>query len=175
MPTLVEPTIAIVGRANNCYAQTVPRSPVHATAAAPARVRDRPSWLVSRAYARVNGLLNAAFEADGAGLRSYHYRLLAALDESGPASQASLGRGTGIDRSDVALAMADLESRGLIKRSVDPSDRRRNVVAITERGRTQLAALDAVIDDVQRRLLAPLTATEGRQFVQLLRRVAEGE
>ena len=59
-------------------------------ATAPSRVRDRPTWLVSRAYVRSSALLNDAFDARGAGLRGYHYRLLSALDEWGPASQ--LGR-----------------------------------------------------------------------------------
>ena len=68
----------------------------------PERMRDRPTWLISRAYARANGLLQEGFAQGGGGLRGYHYRLLAALDEWGPASQAALGRGTGIDRSDSA-------------------------------------------------------------------------
>ena len=78
----------------------------------PARVKDRPTWLISRTFARSSGLLAAGFESYGRGLRSYHYRLLAALDEWGPASQADLGRGTGIDRSDVTAALSELESRG---------------------------------------------------------------
>lgn len=52
--------------------------------AAPARVRDRPTWLISRAHARSSRLLNEAFESHGSGLRPYHYRLLSALEESGP-------------------------------------------------------------------------------------------
>src|SRR6188472_815015 len=70
----------------------------HPPSRTPARVRDRPTWLISRTFARSSGLLAAGFESYGRGLRSYHYRLLAALNEWGPASQADLGRGTGIDR-----------------------------------------------------------------------------
>src|SRR4051794_20036389 len=99
-----------------------------------ARVRDRPTWLISRTYARSSGLLAAGFESSGRGLRNYHYRLLAALDEWGPASQADLGRGTGIDRSDVTAALSELESRRLVERSVDPEHRRRKIVTITEAG-----------------------------------------
>src|ERR1700761_6100770 len=90
---------------------------------APERMRDRPTWLISRAYARANGLLQDGFARDGGGLRGYHYRLLAALDEWGPASQADLGRGTGIDRSDVTAALSELESRRLVERSADPAHR----------------------------------------------------
>jgi len=85
--------------------------PHHQPGRGPARLKGRPTWLISRAYARSSGLLNAGFEAHGSGLRGYHYRLLAALEEWGPASQADLGRSTGIDRSDVTAALAELESR----------------------------------------------------------------
>ncbi len=71
----------------------------------PERMRDRPTWLISRAYARASGLLQEGFAQGGDGLRGYHYRLLAGLDEWGPASQAALGRGTGIDRSDITAAL----------------------------------------------------------------------
>jgi DNA-binding MarR family transcriptional regulator len=66
----------------------------------------------------------------------------AALDEWGPASQADLGRGTGIDRSDVTAALSELESRRLVERSVDPEHRRRNIVTITPAGVEQLLELD---------------------------------
>src|SRR5215469_12403560 len=105
---------------------------------APARVKDRPTWLISRVYARSSGLLNAGFEAHGRGLRSYHYRLLAALKEWGPVSQADLGRSTGIDRSDVTAALAELESRNLIERATDPENKRRNLVSVTPEGAREL-------------------------------------
>jgi len=113
-------------------------------------------------------LLNAGFEAHGDGLRGYHYRLLAALEEWGPASQAEVGRSTGIDRSDVTAVLTDLEARGLVVRSVDPANKRRKIVTITERGAARLLELDEVVDGVQREFLAPLTAAQRRQFLDLV-------
>jgi DNA-binding MarR family transcriptional regulator len=115
--------------------------------------------------------LNDGFAADGAGLRGYHYRLLAALDETGPASQADLARGTGIDRSDVVAVLGELEARRLVTRAVDQNNRRRNIVSITAAGRKRLAALDRVVDDVQERVLAPLSQTERRQLTRLLQKL----
>ena len=148
--------------------------PYHQASRTPARVKNRPTWLISRAYARSSGLLNAGFEAHGSGLRGYHYRLLAALDEWGPASQADLGRSTGIDRSDVTAALAELESRNLIERTVDPENKRRNVVTLIPAGVEQLHDLDTVVDAVQDELLAPLTATQRRQFITLMSRLLDG-
>jgi MarR family transcriptional regulator, lower aerobic nicotinate degradation pathway regulator len=141
----------------------------------PERMRERPTWLISRAYARANGLLQEGFAQGGGGLRGYHYRLLAALDEWGPASQAALGRGTGIDRSDVTAALVDLEERGLVRRDVNQEDRRRNIVSITPAGASRLEALDVVLDEIQQRLLAPLSEDERRQFLALMRRIANGD
>jgi MarR family transcriptional regulator, lower aerobic nicotinate degradation pathway regulator len=137
----------------------------------PARLKDRPTWLISRAYARSSGLLNAGFETHGSGLRGYHYRLLAALDEWGPASQADLGRSTGIDRSDVTAALTELESRNLIERTVDPENKRRNIVTLTPEGVERLDELDIVVGAIQDELLAPLTATQRRQFITLISRL----
>ena len=145
----------------------------HQPSRTPTRVKDRPTWLISRAYARSSGLLNAGFEAHGSGLRGYHYRLLAALEEWGPASQADLGRSTGIDRSDVTAALAELEPRNLIERTVDPEHKRRNIVTLTPEGREQLRGLDTVLDAIQDELLAPLTATQRRQFITLMSRLLD--
>ena len=143
----------------------------HQPGRAPARLRDRPTWLISRAYARSSGLLNAGFAAHGGGLRGYHYRLLAALDEWGPASQADLGRSTGIDRSDVTAALAELESRNLVERTADPGNKRRNIVTLTPEGVERLHGLDIVVGTIQDELLAPLTAAQQRQFIRLISRL----
>jgi DNA-binding MarR family transcriptional regulator len=147
----------------------------HGHGPAPSRIQDRPTWLISRIYARSHGLLGDGFTASGSGLRSYHYRLLAALEEWGPASQADLGRSTNIDRSDVVSVLGDLERLGLAQRNVDPSNRRRNIVTITPAGTEQLQALDDVIDEVQQRLLAPLSQNERRQLMRLLRKLLDAD
>jgi DNA-binding MarR family transcriptional regulator len=139
--------------------------------AMPSRVAELPTWLISRAYARSHRLLGEGFAT--AGVRGHHYRLLAALEEFGPASQAALGRRTSIDRSDVVAALNDLAGRGLIERSPDPDDRRRNVITITPAGSEQLRELDAILAGVQEELLAPLSAAERTKFIRLLTRLLE--
>ena len=43
------------------------------------RVAGRPTWLLSQANARAHSLLTEALASEG--VRGYHYRLLAALDQ----------------------------------------------------------------------------------------------
>ena len=122
--------------------------------------------MLSRTSLRAQDLLAAAFATEG--LRGYHFRLLAALDQYGPSSQADLGRHTGIDRSDVVATLNELVDGGLARRKPDPADGRRNVVTITRRGSSTLERLDAALDGVQDALLEPLSPKERTTFVRLL-------
>jgi DNA-binding MarR family transcriptional regulator len=130
------------------------------------RVADRPTWLLSQANARSQSLLRKAFEVEG--VRGYHFRMLAALEQYGQSSQADLAHHTGIDRSDVVATLDDLDSWGFARRDPDPGDRRRNVVSLTEDGEAALQRLDRVLADVQDAVLEPLTATERKALMRLL-------
>lgn len=134
------------------------------------RVADLPTWLLGRAHLRAQAILQAAFAE--AGVRGYHYRLLAALDEHGSVSQTDLARETGIDRSDVVAALTELDEWGLTRRRIDPADRRRNVVSLTSAGTARLAELDEVVGSVQAEVLAPLDERERKTLLRLLAKVA---
>src|SRR5579863_4090770 len=135
----------------------------------PARLRALPTWLISQLENRAHRRLAERLAAFGS--RGYHYRLLAALAEFGPASQASLGRRTAMNRSDVVAAVSELVDQGLAERAGDPDDRRRNVVTMTTAGAARLRLLDAVLADVQDELLAPLSPAERAEFTRLLTRI----
>jgi DNA-binding MarR family transcriptional regulator len=139
--------------------------------ARPATLMGKPSWLISEISRLAHPLLTDKLAT--AGSRGYHYRLLAALQEFGPASQASLGRRTAMDRSDVAAAVNELVGRGLAGRAPDPADRRRNVVSITPAGTAHLRRLEELLADVQDELLTPLSPAERQQLVRLLNRILE--
>lgn len=148
-----------------------PTAPPERPTDAPARLTDKPTWLISQVSTHAHRLLTEKLAIAGA--RGYHYRLLAALQEFGPASQASLGRRTSMDRSDVVAALNDLASRGQVERAPDPTDHRRNVITITPTGTAHLAWLDGLLADVQDELLAPLSPGERDQLTRLLSRVLE--
>jgi DNA-binding MarR family transcriptional regulator len=135
------------------------------------RILEMPTWLIGRASAYSHRLLVEGFAAAGA--RGYHHRLLAALEEFGPVSQAALGRRTGIDRSDVVAALNELAGRALIQRSPDPDDRRRNIITITPAGTQQLRRLEEILADVQDELLAPLSPADRTKLIRLLTRLLE--
>ncbi len=134
------------------------------------RVAGQPTWLLSRANARAQALLFEAFAQ--AGVRGYHFRLLAALEQDGPCSQADLGRASAIDRSDVVATLDDLVSWGQAQRELDPADHRRNLVSLTGPGFARLDELHAVLTDVQDTVLDPLDPAERRTLLRLLAKLA---
>jgi MarR family transcriptional regulator, lower aerobic nicotinate degradation pathway regulator len=141
-----------------------------AGAGARLRMTSLPTWLIGQTAAQANRLLAEGFAAEGS--RGFHYRLLAALAELGPGSQATLGRRTGIDRSDVVAALNELAGRGLVERTPDPADKRRNIITITPAGTVHYRRLDRAVHRVQDDLLAPLSAAERAQLTRLLSKVA---
>jgi DNA-binding MarR family transcriptional regulator len=136
---------------------------------APTRLAGLPSWLMTQTAMHAHRLVTQGLGAADA--RGYHYRLLATLDEFGPASQAALGRRTGIHFSDMVATINELADRELVDRAPDPEDRRRNVITITPAGRRQLHRLDRRVAQIQDELLAPLSPPERDQLAQLLGRI----
>jgi MarR family transcriptional regulator, lower aerobic nicotinate degradation pathway regulator len=137
--------------------------------AAPSALKALPSWLLTQSALHAQRIVADAFAAGEA--RGYHYRLLAALEEFGPASQATLGRRGGIDRSDVVAALNELADQGYIERAPDPADRRRNIVSLTPAGRRQLHRLDELVKQAQDEVFAPLSAADRDELARLLTRV----
>ncbi|PSL57579.1 DNA-binding MarR family transcriptional regulator [Saccharothrix carnea] len=141
------------------------------TSGAPRRLRGTASWLLGQATTQAHRLVSEALGAVDA--RRYHYSLLAALDEFGPASQADLGRRGGLDRSDVVATVNELADKGFVERRPDPGDKRRNIVSVTPSGTAHLRHLDRVLGRAQEALLAPLSAAEREELVRVLNVVLE--
>ncbi|WP_229909519.1 MarR family winged helix-turn-helix transcriptional regulator [Streptomyces flavofungini] len=137
---------------------------------APAAIRTLPSWILGRAAARGRALVAEALAAEG--MKMWHHVVLAAVADLGPVAQADLGRGIQLDPKDLVGVLNDLQGAGLVERTPDPEDRRKNAVTLTADGRALLrrcaTAARAANDD----LLAPLSAAERESFLELLERVA---
>jgi DNA-binding MarR family transcriptional regulator len=137
----------------------------------PAALRRRATWLLGQTSMHAHRLLSDAIGAANA--RGYHYRVLAALQEFGSASQVDVGRRANLDRSDVVATVDELVDRGLVERSADPIDRRRNIISITPAGRAHFRRLDKIVTDVQDEVLAPLSPNQREQLIRLLTRILE--
>ncbi|MDX2974470.1 MarR family transcriptional regulator [Kribbella solani] len=132
----------------------------------PTALTQLPSWLLTQNAAYAQRIVTESFAAGGA--RAYHFRLLATLVEFGPASQATLGRRSSIDRSDVVAALNELEADGYVERSPDPADGRRNIITITTAGKRQYKKLSTLIGKAQEEIFAPLSATDRARLTTIL-------
>lgn len=132
----------------------------------PARLTAKPSWLITQLAVHAHRLASDGFGEMGA--RGYHYRVLVALEQFGVASQAELGRRCNMDRSDIVATINELAGQGLVERTPDPDDRRRNLVTITTAGERHLRRLEQTLDRVQEDLLAPLTSEDRQTLTHLL-------
>lgn len=137
----------------------------------PAAWQGMASWLLTQTAGHAHRLVGEGFAAVDA--RGHHYRLLATLEELGPASQAALGRRSGIHLSDMVAATNELEERHLVERAPDPADRRRNVISLTAAGRRQLRRLEKRLARTQDELLAPLSPEERQRLTELLSRLLD--
>jgi len=137
----------------------------------PARVSSLTTWRISQLNQRAHRLIASQLSAEG--FNGYQYRLLAALSDAGEASQVELGRRAGLDRSDVAGGIDLLALRGLVVRSPDPADRRRNIVTLTSTGVTALETLEVVVTKVQDDLVAALSERDRRHLNRILNLLLE--
>ncbi|MEV6906019.1 MarR family winged helix-turn-helix transcriptional regulator [Amycolatopsis sp. NPDC051071] len=136
---------------------------------APARIRALPSWLLGRAAARGHRLVAEALAREG--LRMMHHAVLAAVAELGPVSQADLGRSLRVDPKDMVAIVNDLHREGLIARTSDPADRRKNAISISTAGSRRLRRTEKLGDEANDELTAALTPAEREQLVDLLVRI----
>ncbi|MFF7993312.1 MarR family winged helix-turn-helix transcriptional regulator [Kitasatospora xanthocidica] len=101
------------------------------------------------------------------------YPVLSGLARTGPYSAADLGREIGLDRSTVTRRADRLERAGLLRRQPDPADGRATLLALTDDGRTAVAAtrqrLAAGIEDS----LAAWPQADAQAFARLLRRFVD--
>ncbi|MFD6454219.1 MarR family winged helix-turn-helix transcriptional regulator [Nocardia sp. NPDC060220] len=137
----------------------------------PARWKNLPTWLLTQTANHAHRLVSDGFAAADA--RGYHYRILATLDEFGPASQATLGRRSGIHVSDMVATINELAELDLVDRTPDPTDRRRNVITLTTPGKRQLRRLEKQLAHSQEELLDPLSPAERDQLTELLSKLLD--
>jgi DNA-binding MarR family transcriptional regulator len=88
--------------------------------------------------------------------------------------QVSLAAEIGMDRDTTSNVLGRLERRGIVKRKIDPSDRRNKRASLTPQGRAMITKMRRQIQLTHDKLLEPLSAKERADFVQMLYKLVEG-
>lgn len=106
--------------------------------------------------------------AERFGVSAAEWRALAVLGRSGPMTFNELQEGAAMDKVRVSRTITTLMQKDYINREVDPLDRRRITLALTEAGRTVYDAIVPHILSVERDILASLTPDERSTLGQLI-------
>ncbi len=114
------------------------------------------------------------------GLKIPEWRVMAVLGDAGPQTQRDLVGATRMDKVAVNRACKVLEDRGLIERSPNASDGRSHHLELTAAGQGIHGEIMPIALAMERKLFAPLSASERLAFKNLLAQIhnqaaAQGE
>ncbi len=129
---------------------------------------------LSFVLARANALSLAGVHAALAehGLRVRQYSVLAIAAGGLRPSQRELSDFLRLDPSQIVAVVDHLESRDLVRREPDPTDRRAKVVVATEAGKALFRRARAAADQADEEFLARLDAAEVAALAPALRKLA---
>jgi len=130
----------------------------------------RLGYLLKHAQLRLAELTASAMAPFG--ITGRQLAVLIAIDSQAPLSQQEVARRLGVDRTTMVLLIDELENKRLVQRRQDPGDRRRNVVALTDAGRTTLRSATGASAEAERLYLGSLSDDEAAQLRRALRAVA---
>lgn len=123
----------------------------------------------NRFYTRVIGVLDAGLAGTPHTLTEA--RVLFELADRDGAEAAELRRDLGLDAGYLSRILGRFDERGLVERGRAPGDARKQVVRLTEDGRTTFRTLDEKQTDAVRDLLAPLGDGSRDRLVAAMRDV----
>jgi len=114
---------------------------------------------------------NAIRSVSGLGLGLSDFAVLKMLLHKGPQPVNIIGRKILLTSGSITAAVDRLESRDLLRRTSDPSDRRSRIVQLTEKGRNLIErAFQKHAQDMQQ-TMAVLRSGERAELVRLLKKV----
>ncbi|KIZ34151.1 MarR family transcriptional regulator [Rhodopseudomonas palustris] len=142
-----------------------------ATVAAPSQeyaLDDQPGFLLRVALKTHISFFTAMMIE---GLTAPQFSTLAKLLEVGPCSQNYLGRLIHYDSATITGVINRLKIRGLIESVIDPLDRRRVAIDLTDTGRAVASGAVTRIREISRETFSPLSTAEREALTALLKKV----
>ncbi|MBD8049052.1 MarR family winged helix-turn-helix transcriptional regulator [Limnohabitans radicicola] len=102
------------------------------------------------------------------------FALLNAVIDAPGGDQVTLAKAVAFDPATSGSVIARLEAKGWLRRQADAQDRRRKLLFVTPAGTQAVVQMSAAVSQVQKNILAPLSASEQVQFLDLLARLVAG-
>ena len=134
-------------------------------------LHDRFGYLLKHARDHLAALSDDALRPFG--INGRQLAVLMVLADGEPASQHEAARRLAVDRTTMVELIDRLEAMGLVERRPDATDRRRNIVALTDAGSRTLVGASGATDAAEATFLAPLSRADADRLRALLQAVVE--
>lgn len=108
-------------------------------------------------------------------LHPRQYVILLILDAEPGLSQQTLSDRILVHRSAMVGLIDELEQQGYVRRERKADNRREHALVLTDEGKAVLGTLTGLSEEYNRQFLAPLTASEGKQLLKLLTKLADAQ
>ena len=112
-------------------------------------------------------------KAVSVGLYAGQPMVLEFLLQHGESAQKDIAAHAHVSAASVAVSLKRMEKNGLIAKTADAADLRRNKVQITEKGKEALAAFQAECNDLDDKMFHNLSDNERGQLDALLSRIID--
>jgi DNA-binding MarR family transcriptional regulator len=136
----------------------------------PEPLASAPGFLLSWNGQRIAHLFSEALKP--LGLRPHHFGVLTLIATQPGSTQQELGERSMIDPSSMVAVVDELEQLGLAERRVDPSDRRKRAIHLTDKGKAALKRARSTALGAAQEVFGRLDATEQETLRLLLRKIA---
>lgn len=139
-------------------------------AGASGEMRKRPGNLVRRAH-QLHGALWASMVSRD--VTPTQFAVLSAIAENPGTDQIAVSRDASLDTSTAASVVYRLINRGWVRVDRDDTDRRRNVLTLTDDGASTFAMLSHAASVLSDRFVDPLESAERVEFTRLLEKILD--
>ena len=132
---------------------------------------DMAGHLIRRLHQQSTQIFAQRIQAAGHDLTPVQFAALGAIEAHPATDQAHVAEFIGYDRATIGGVIDRLEKKGLIKRVVSTTDRRARELSLTAKGKRTLAALQPLVQELQKDILSPLNDKDRERFIAFARAV----
>lgn len=139
---------------------------VQTAASQPLNVEHLPGHAIRRLHQIAVGIFHQ--ELQELNLTPVQFAALQTVANQPGLDQRTLAGLIALDTSTTASLLDRLEARGLLRRSLSPTDKRVRLLSLTEEGQAVCLAAQPGVKRAQKQILAPLNAAQRQTFMELL-------
>jgi MarR family transcriptional regulator, temperature-dependent positive regulator of motility len=127
-----------------------------------------PGFLIRRLHQRSVAMFSEHLDRAGIRLTPVQFAALEAIHATPGLDQATLAADIACDRATIGGVVDRLEARGLVRRQVNPRDRRARQLFLSGSGDALYSAAFPVVNALQNRILHGIADSDRKTFVKML-------